>query len=38
MTFDCHENWVRSVIIHPTGKFIISCSDDKTIRVLDVKV
>jgi platelet-activating factor acetylhydrolase IB subunit alpha len=37
MTFTAHENWVRSVLIHPTGKYIISCSDDKTIRVLDVK-
>ncbi len=37
MTFASHENWVRSVLLHPTGKYILSCSDDKTIRVLDVK-
>ena len=34
--FDGHANWVRDVIIHPTGNYIISCSDDKTIRVFDV--
>lgn len=37
MTFTAHENWVRSVLIHPSGKYIISCSDDKSIRVLDTK-
>ena len=38
MTFAAHENWVRSVLFHPSGKFILSCSDDKSIRVLDIKV
>jgi WD40 repeat protein len=38
MTFNCHENWVRQVIFHPSYKYIISCSDDKSIRVLDIKV
>ncbi len=37
MSFACHENWVRSVIFHPSGKYIISCSDDKSIRVLDIR-
>ena len=37
MVFAAHENWVRSVVLHPNGKFIISCSDDKSIRVLDLK-
>ena len=37
MTFNAHENWVRCVIIHPSGKYILSCSDDKSIRVLDIK-
>lgn len=37
MTFTCHENWVRNVLFHPSNKFIISCSDDKSIRVLDIK-
>jgi len=35
--FKSHENWVQSVLLHPSGKFIISCSDDRTIRVLDIK-
>jgi platelet-activating factor acetylhydrolase IB subunit alpha len=38
MTFNSHENWVRSVIFHPSGKYILSSSDDKSIRVLDIKV
>jgi platelet-activating factor acetylhydrolase IB subunit alpha len=37
MTFTDHENWVRSVLIHPSGKYIISSSDDKSLRVFDVK-
>lgn len=35
--FSFHENWVRSVIIHPSGKYIISSSDDRSIRVIDIK-
>ncbi|RYH32193.1 hypothetical protein EON65_01060 [archaeon] len=38
MTFTVHDSWVRGVLIHPSGKYVISCSDDKSIRVLDVKV
>ena len=36
-TFTAHENWVRGVVLHPSGNFIISCSDDKSIRVFDIK-
>ncbi len=36
-TFNDHDNWVRSVLIHPCGNYILSCSDDKSIRVLDIK-
>ena len=33
-----HDNWVRGLLFHPGGgKVIISCSDDKTIRVWDYK-
>lgn len=32
-----HDNWVRGLVFHQGGKFIISASDDKTIRVWDVK-
>jgi platelet-activating factor acetylhydrolase IB subunit alpha len=35
--FKAHENWVRSVLIHPSGNYLISASDDKTIRVFDIK-
>ncbi len=38
MTFTAHENWVRSVLFHPSFKYLLSCSDDKSIRVLDIKV
>lgn len=37
-TFAAHENWVRAVLFHPSHKYIISASDDKTVRVLDIKV
>eukprot|EP01042_Synura_sphagnicola_P000583 gene583-631_t len=37
MVFPTHDNWVRSVLFHPSGKYLISCSDDKSIRVLDMK-
>lgn len=32
-----HDNWVRGVVFHPGGKFLISASDDKTLRVWDVR-
>jgi len=31
-----HDNWVRSVLFHPSGKFIVSSSDDKSICVWDL--
>ncbi|KAL7563657.1 hypothetical protein ACA910_013393 [Epithemia clementina (nom. ined.)] len=35
--FSAHENWVRAVLIHPSGQYIISAADDKSIRVFDIK-
>lgn len=35
--FNYHENWVRSVILHPSGKYIISAGDDRSIRIMDIK-
>jgi platelet-activating factor acetylhydrolase IB subunit alpha len=35
-TFTGHDNWVRSLSLHPSGKYLYSCSDDKTIRVWDL--
>jgi len=32
-----HDNWVRGLLFHPSGKYIVSVADDKTIRVWDVK-
>ena len=31
-----HDNWVKTVLFHPSGKYLISCSDDKSIRVWDL--
>lgn len=30
------DNWVRALIFHPSGKFLLSASDDKTIRTWDL--
>jgi WD40 repeat protein len=32
-----HDNWVRGLIFHPGGKYILSASDDKTLRIWDIK-
>jgi platelet-activating factor acetylhydrolase IB subunit alpha len=32
-----HDNWVRALVFHPSGKYLLSASDDKTIRVWDLK-
>lgn len=42
MVFCCpvqvgHDNWVRGMLFHPGGKFIVSCADDKTLRIWDYK-
>ncbi|KAI9844122.1 MAG: protein with putative role during mitosis [Thelocarpon superellum] len=31
-----HDNWVRSLLFHPGGKYLLSVSDDKTIRCWDL--
>jgi platelet-activating factor acetylhydrolase IB subunit alpha len=36
--FTQHDNWVRAVCIHPSGNYIISAGDDRSIRVYDIKV
>ncbi|KAG5436838.1 hypothetical protein PCANB_001660 [Pneumocystis canis] len=35
-TLSGHDNWLRALIFHPSGRFIISASDDKTIRCWDL--
>jgi WD40 repeat protein len=36
-TFFGHDNWVRSLSLHATGKYLYSAADDKTIRVWDLQ-
>jgi len=31
-----HDNWVRGLVFHPGGKYLLSASDDKTLRVWDL--
>jgi len=32
-----HDNWVRGIAFHPSGKYALSVADDKTLRVWDLK-
>ena len=32
-----HEDWVHRLVFHPSGKFLISTGDDKTIKTWDLK-
>jgi len=36
MEFSGHDNWVRGMTFHPNGKFLISVSDDSSVRVWDL--
>lgn len=31
-----HDNWVRAIVFHPGGKYLLSVSDDKTLRCWDL--
>lgn len=32
-----HQSWVKTLCVHPNGRFIFSAGDDKTIRVWDLE-
>ncbi|KAK5257351.1 Lissencephaly-1 [Cryomyces antarcticus] len=31
-----HDNWVRALVWHPGGKYLLSCGDDKSVRCWDL--
>ncbi|KAK5124099.1 protein with putative role during mitosis [Meristemomyces frigidus] len=35
-TLTGHDNWIRALVFHPGGKYLLSCSDDKTVRCWDL--
>ncbi|KAI6805693.1 Nuclear distribution protein [Hortaea werneckii] len=35
-TLSGHDNWIRALAFHPGGKYLLSASDDKTIRCWDL--
>lgn len=37
MTLEGHGNWVRGLSFHPDGKYLLSVSDDKTMKVWDLE-
>ena len=34
-SIDGHSDYIRSIAVHPTKPFILSCSDDMTIKMWD---
>ncbi|QSS59479.1 WD domain-containing protein [Histoplasma capsulatum] len=36
MTLIGHDNWVRGIVFHPAGKYLLSVSDDRTLRCWDL--
>jgi platelet-activating factor acetylhydrolase IB subunit alpha len=35
-TFVGHDNWVTDLVFHPSGRFLLSSSDDKSMRIWDL--
>ena len=36
LTLVGHDNWISDLVFHTNGKYLISVSDDKTMRVWDL--
>jgi len=36
MTLVGHDNWIRALVFHPGGKYLLSVADDKTLRCWDL--
>lgn len=32
-----HDGWVNAIIFHPNGKYLLSASDDKSVRIWDME-
>ena len=32
-----HDGWVNDIIFHPNGKYLLSASDDKSVRIWDME-
>jgi len=35
VTFEAHTDYIRSIAVHPTQPFILTCSDDMLIKLWD---
>ena len=33
--FEAHGDYIRSIAVHPTQSYILTCSDDKSIKLWD---
>jgi len=32
-----HDGWVNDLVFHPNGKYLLSASDDKSVRIWDLE-
>jgi platelet-activating factor acetylhydrolase IB subunit alpha len=38
LTLAGHDNWVSDLLFHPSGKYLISTADDRSIRIWDLSM